>query len=123
MHLLAPHEHKAKHLPLGVTPPLGLPGYVFPVARGASYSDTDGGLRSDIADGWPPSPEVRRRGRSAEDVVWRQLLAKQPDGSPPRPQAVAPPRHRFPRDGGSRAPASGAARLAALLLRRIGRRA
>jgi murein DD-endopeptidase MepM/ murein hydrolase activator NlpD len=45
-------RHKVKHLPLKVTPPLGLPSYVFPVARGASYGDTYGGPRSDIADGW-----------------------------------------------------------------------
>ncbi len=48
------HErHKAKkHQPLKVTPRLGLPHYDFPVARGADWGDTYGGVRSDIADGW-----------------------------------------------------------------------
>jgi len=44
-------RHK-KHLPLKVTPPLGLPSYVFPVAAGADYADTYGANRSDIKDGW-----------------------------------------------------------------------
>lgn len=45
-------RHKKKHLPLEVTPPLGLPHYVFPVAHGAGYADTYGGLRSDVKNGW-----------------------------------------------------------------------
>lgn len=43
---------RAKHLPLKVTPPLGLHRYVFPVAGGADYGDTYGGVRSDIRSGW-----------------------------------------------------------------------
>jgi murein DD-endopeptidase MepM/ murein hydrolase activator NlpD len=47
------HRHKAKkHLPLKATPPLGLRHYDFPVARGASYTDTYGAGRSDVSDGW-----------------------------------------------------------------------
>jgi murein DD-endopeptidase MepM/ murein hydrolase activator NlpD len=40
--------------PLTVTPPLGFrpSHYVFPVATGADYSDTYGGVRNDIYDGW-----------------------------------------------------------------------
>jgi murein DD-endopeptidase MepM/ murein hydrolase activator NlpD len=40
--------------PLTVTPPLGFrpSHYVFPVATGADYGDTYGGVRNDIYDGW-----------------------------------------------------------------------
>jgi murein DD-endopeptidase MepM/ murein hydrolase activator NlpD len=231
-------RHKVKHLPLKVTPPLGQPGYVFPVARGASYGDTYGGLRSDIADGWHhgddlfaplgtpvvavadgtlslvgwnrlggwrlwlkdaagnqfyyahlaaysrwildhrtvkagqvigflgrtgdafttqphlhfeihpksllrlkydgavdptsylqtwkvewplnrdlPKPALLRapKGTPSEEagVVWRQLLAKQPDVAPPRAKTTAPPRHRSPHDNGNLTLAAGATPAAA----------
>ena len=50
------HKKKKKPVPqpLTVTPPLGFrpSHYVFPVATGADYSDTYGGVRNDIYDGW-----------------------------------------------------------------------
>lgn len=50
------HHHKKKRAPQPLTarPSLGYkPGrYVFPVNGGASYSDTYGGVRNDIYDGW-----------------------------------------------------------------------
>jgi murein DD-endopeptidase MepM/ murein hydrolase activator NlpD len=52
------HGHGKKHKPvpqpLTTTPPLGFrpSHYVFPVDGGASYSDTYGGVRNDIYDGW-----------------------------------------------------------------------
>jgi murein DD-endopeptidase MepM/ murein hydrolase activator NlpD len=50
------HKHKKKPppQPLKTTPPLGFrpSHYVFPVNGGASYSDTYGGVRNDIYDGW-----------------------------------------------------------------------
>ena len=45
-------RRRAKHQPLKVTPPLGLPTYVFPVSGGADYGDTYGANRSDVTDGW-----------------------------------------------------------------------
>ncbi len=38
--------------PLRVTPPLGLSGYVFPVAGRTSWGDTYGAARSDVPGGW-----------------------------------------------------------------------
>ncbi len=35
-----------------MTPPLGVGGYVFPVAGRASWGDTDGAARSDVPGGW-----------------------------------------------------------------------
>jgi murein DD-endopeptidase MepM/ murein hydrolase activator NlpD len=50
------HRHRKRHVPQPLTarPSLGYkPGhYVFPVNGGASYSDTYGGVRNDIYDGW-----------------------------------------------------------------------
>jgi murein DD-endopeptidase MepM/ murein hydrolase activator NlpD len=50
------HHHKKRQVPQPLTarPSLGYkPGhYVFPVDGGASYSDTYGGVRNDIYDGW-----------------------------------------------------------------------
>jgi murein DD-endopeptidase MepM/ murein hydrolase activator NlpD len=50
------HRHEKRHVPQPLTarPSLGYkPGhYVFPVNGGASYSDTYGGVRNDIYDGW-----------------------------------------------------------------------
>ena len=50
------NEKKQKPVPqpLTVTPPLGFrpSHYVFPVDGGADYSDTYGGVRNDIYDGW-----------------------------------------------------------------------
>jgi hypothetical protein len=40
--------HRA-HKPLRITPPLGLPRYVFPVAGPASFSDSYGAARSDVS--------------------------------------------------------------------------
>jgi hypothetical protein len=37
------------HRPLKLTPPLGLPRYVFPVAGPASYTDSYGAARSDVS--------------------------------------------------------------------------
>ena len=49
-------HHKKKHVPQPLTarPSLGYKAghYVFPVNGGASYSDTYGGVRNDIYDGW-----------------------------------------------------------------------
>jgi len=45
-------RRRLEHLPLTVTPPLGLRGYVFPVAGGASYGDSYGGPRADVRSGW-----------------------------------------------------------------------
>jgi murein DD-endopeptidase MepM/ murein hydrolase activator NlpD len=45
--LLARLQHA--HRPLRLTPPLGLPHYVFPVAGPASFSDSYGAARSDVS--------------------------------------------------------------------------
>src|SRR5205085_11595301 len=45
--------------PLSVTPALGLPRYVFPVAgRAATYGDTYGGFRSDVAGNWHHGDDI-----------------------------------------------------------------
>ncbi|HET7571337.1 MAG TPA: peptidoglycan DD-metalloendopeptidase family protein [Gaiellaceae bacterium] len=46
------HHAKKQHLPLKATPPLHVQRLVFPVAHGASWGDSYGGPRSDIANGW-----------------------------------------------------------------------
>ena len=55
-HTAKKHKKRKKPVPqpLTVTPPLGFrpSHYVFPVATGASYGDTYGGVRNDIYDGW-----------------------------------------------------------------------
>jgi murein DD-endopeptidase MepM/ murein hydrolase activator NlpD len=59
--LAAKHRHRhgsAKHLPLKVTPPLGLRHYVFPVAGDIQVGDSYGGARSDIADGWHHGDDI-----------------------------------------------------------------
>ena len=44
-----PRRPLPAHRPLKVTPPLGLPGYVFPVAGRASFGDSYGAPRSDVS--------------------------------------------------------------------------
>jgi murein DD-endopeptidase MepM/ murein hydrolase activator NlpD len=46
------HPRLRTGLPLTGTPPLGLGGYLFPVATGADWGDTYGGARSDVPGGW-----------------------------------------------------------------------
>jgi hypothetical protein len=41
-----------------VTPPLGLRGYVFPVAGAASFGDTYGAARSDVSGGWHHGDDI-----------------------------------------------------------------
>ncbi|HSP74545.1 MAG TPA: M23 family metallopeptidase [Gaiellaceae bacterium] len=49
---------RGRHLPLTVTPPLGLGHYVFPVAGAVPVGDSYGGPRSDIADGWHHGDDI-----------------------------------------------------------------
>jgi hypothetical protein len=49
---------KASHRPLTDVPPLGLEGYVFPVTGNASYGDSYGGPRNDVAGGWHHGDDI-----------------------------------------------------------------
>jgi len=52
------HANAPTHEPLTVTPPLGQKHFVFPVAGEASYSDTYGGLRTDVSGGWHHGDDI-----------------------------------------------------------------
>jgi Peptidase family M23 len=51
-------RHGATHRPLKVTPPLGLEGYVFPVAGASDFVDTYGALRTDVAGHWHHGDDI-----------------------------------------------------------------
>jgi murein DD-endopeptidase MepM/ murein hydrolase activator NlpD len=56
-----PRHVRAKHRlhqPLKVTPPLGLEGYVFPVAGASGFVDTYGGLRTDVPGHWHHGDDI-----------------------------------------------------------------
>jgi murein DD-endopeptidase MepM/ murein hydrolase activator NlpD len=61
---LAPRVKRPAHAkakgsrPLKVTPPLGLPRYVFPVAGDASYGDSYGGPRGDVPGNWHHGDDI-----------------------------------------------------------------
>ena len=50
-------KHKL-HQPLKVTPPLGLSGYVFPVAGQSDFIDTYGALRTDVPGHWHHGDDI-----------------------------------------------------------------
>ena len=50
-------KHKL-HQPLKVTPPLGLSGYVFPVAGQSDFVDTYGALRTDVPSHWHHGDDI-----------------------------------------------------------------
>jgi len=51
-------KHHLGDGPLKVTPPLGLPNYVFPVAGHASYGDSYGGYRGDVPGNWHHGDDI-----------------------------------------------------------------
>lgn len=46
------------HQPLTVTPPLGMSGYVFPVAGASDFVDTYGALRTDVPGHWHHGDDI-----------------------------------------------------------------
>jgi hypothetical protein len=44
--------------PLKVTPPLGLRGYVFPVAASSTFGDSYGAFRADVSGGWHHGDDI-----------------------------------------------------------------
>ena len=55
------HARRKRHLPLTVTPPLGLAHYLFPVAGESSFGDSYGAPRSDVAGGWHHGDDIFAR--------------------------------------------------------------
>ena len=51
-------RHGATHKPLKVTPPLGLQGYVFPVAGASGFGDSYGALRTDVPGHWHHGDDI-----------------------------------------------------------------
>jgi hypothetical protein len=51
-------KRSVAHRPLHVTPALGLPRYVFPVAGASAFGDTYGAFRSDVSGGWHHGDDI-----------------------------------------------------------------
>jgi len=54
----AHRKRRASHEPLKVTPPLGLPHYIFPVVGASEYIDTYGAFRSDVPGKWHHGDDI-----------------------------------------------------------------
>jgi hypothetical protein len=75
-------RHRATHEPLRVTPPLGLPRYVFPVVGASGFSDSYGAFRGDVPGNWHHgddifaplgTPVVAVAGGTINRVGWERL--------------------------------------------------
>jgi murein DD-endopeptidase MepM/ murein hydrolase activator NlpD len=75
-------KHRLGDEPLKVTPPLGLTGYVFPIAGESSHIDTYGGYRGDVPGNWHHgddifaalgTPVVAVAGGTLNRVGWQRL--------------------------------------------------
>ena len=55
------HRRAGAHRPLGVTPPLGESRYTFPVVGAATFGDSYGAFRADVAGNWHHGDDIFAR--------------------------------------------------------------